>query len=366
MSRLSLRSQAEGTESLRVGIIGCGRISRMHVRGYRRVEGVTVVAGADLVSSILENFAMEFGIARLYQDYHEMLATERPDIVSICTWPPLHRQMVLDAVRSGVKIIICEKPIATNLRETDEILAACHQAGTLLVVNHYRRFVAPYRLARELIAAGDIGALEQVHVISIGDLLTDGTHSIDLVRFYNDDVPIAWVFGQVDTSQVVQRYGHWTESGSLVSIGFENGVRGLMELGAGAGNAAGSYQRVLITGSRGSIDIKGDFDRRLLIKRDGQHPEQIVPDAGEAAEDAFCTEVEVALDVSRAGGQHPLSGESARDNLEVLIAAFESARRHALMRLPISTQAFPLAEMVDPAAVLPEIELQRRAARLGA
>lgn len=73
----------------RVGVIGCGRISRFHVHGYQAVHQVSVVAGAEPEPSIRAGFGEEFGLSALYADYHEMLAKEQLDIVSICTWPPL-------------------------------------------------------------------------------------------------------------------------------------------------------------------------------------------------------------------------------------------------------------------------------------
>lgn len=356
--------QGDRGEALRVGIIGCGRISRFHVRGYLDVDDVMILAAAEPVAEIRDEFGREFGVENLYDDYRRMLESERPDIVSICTWPPLHHAMVLDSVKAGVKIIFCEKPIATSLEEADDMLAACESAGVLLVVNHFRRFAPPYRTAYELLTSGAIGTLERIEIVSLGDLLTDGTHSIDLIRFLNNDDPVTRVFAQVDTSEVVYRYGHLAEAGSLVSVDFENGVRGLMELGSVSTGTA--YQRILITGSAGSIDVKGDSDHRLILRCDGQEAQEIPADPAETGSPAFAAEVRVALDALAGQGSHPLSGRSARANLEVLIAAYDSSRRHAPVVLPIATRNFPLAQMVNEADVLPEVEIQRRAARLGA
>lgn len=349
-----------------MGIVGCGRISRVHVAGYGRIAGATVVAAADPVSEMRDQFGRDFGVRALYEDYREMVAAERLDAISICTWPPFHHQMVLDAASAGVRVIFCEKPIALNLREADEMLRACEREGVLLVVNHFRRFAPIPRLAKEIIDRGDIGALERIHAISMGDLLTDGTHTVDLLRFYNDDNPVVTVFGQVDTGQVVERYGHWTEAGALVSLGFDNGVRGLIELGSAADDPGHPYQRVILIGSAGSVDVLGDGDQRVVIRRDGQEREEVVVAETASGELAFADEVEKALEVLEHGGSHPLGGASARSNLEILIAVYDSARTHKAVRLPVTTQGFPLEEMVDPAQVLPEIEAQRRAARLGA
>ena len=65
---------------------------------------------------------------------------ESLDIVSICTWPPLHCEMVVAAAESGVKAILCEKPMALNLKEADQMLDSCEKSGTKLVVGHQHRF----------------------------------------------------------------------------------------------------------------------------------------------------------------------------------------------------------------------------------
>lgn len=120
----------------RVGIIGCGRIARFHVQGYQQVPQVKVVTGAEPEPTIREGFGHEFGLSALYADYREMLDKERPEIVSICTWPPLHAEMTIAAAEAGVKAIICEKPMAISLGEADAMSVACERAGTVLLVSH--------------------------------------------------------------------------------------------------------------------------------------------------------------------------------------------------------------------------------------
>lgn len=347
----------------RVGIIGCGRISRFHANGYRQVSGVAVVAGAEPVATIRESFGQEFGVTALYADYHEMLAQEPLDLVSVCTWPPLHEEMVVAAAGAGVKGIICEKPMAVNLREADAMLAACERSGTRLVVNHQRRYNPTYRIARDLVAAGEIGELIQVHGICMGDLLTDGTHNIDLMRFYAGDSPIKWIFAQIDASEIKYRYGHLTERGSLVNFEFTSGVRGLMELGSAAPRA---YQKAYLHGSKGRIEVGGDGDKRVTITRTGQTEPQIITPDEENPYLPFQLEVKALLQSIEQGSDHPLSGRQARTNLEVLIAAFESARLHRIIELPISITGHPLEQMAEHLAIVPEIEGERRKTRLGA
>ena len=79
----------------RVAFIGYGGVSRSHVRGYLSCERTEVVAGVDLRPSQLEKWGAEFGVTALYTDLGEMLEKEKPDIVSICTYPNSHCKLIV-------------------------------------------------------------------------------------------------------------------------------------------------------------------------------------------------------------------------------------------------------------------------------
>src|SRR6266540_1030899 len=122
----------------RVAILATGRIARAHARGYQMVPRTEVVAAADVNPEALAGFGDEFGVPaeHRYADYRDLLAREQPDIVSVCSHPPLHAPMVLAAARHRPRAILCEKPIALTLPEADAMIAACRAVGTLLVVGH--------------------------------------------------------------------------------------------------------------------------------------------------------------------------------------------------------------------------------------
>ena len=124
----------------RVGIIGCGGIGRDHARAYTTIPGVEIVAGAEINAENATRFTEQFGTVRIHEDYREMLAREELDLVSVCTWPPTHCDATVAAAESGVRGIMCEKPMATNLGEADRMLGACDAHGTRLAVGHQHRF----------------------------------------------------------------------------------------------------------------------------------------------------------------------------------------------------------------------------------
>jgi predicted dehydrogenase len=110
----------------RVGIIGTGKpwrsagatgfgMAHMHARGYRAAPDAHLVALEDLNLDHARAFQEQHGGDAVYQNYREMLARERLDIVSICTWPHLHAEMVIACAEAGVRAVHCEKPMAPSL-----------------------------------------------------------------------------------------------------------------------------------------------------------------------------------------------------------------------------------------------------------
>jgi len=316
-------------EEWRAGIIGCGGISRAHANGYRAIPGVHIVAAADINEGQLKKFSEEYGVENLYADYCEMLEAGSLDMVSICTWPPLHCEMTVKAAEYGVKGILCEKPMALNLTEADRMIEACDKAHAVLVIGHQRRFEAQYVKAKEIISSGEIGELIMIRNICRGDLLTDGTHNIDLIRFYADDQPIEWVIGQIDARQKRTRYGHDVEDSATGYMLFKNGVRAFMETGL---ITPATYQQAYIDGTEGRIDVNVADQATVRVKGKGD-AEWRTPEL--KRENPFKLEIEAMMESIESGKEHILSGRQGRADLEVLMAIFESSRRREVVNLPL-------------------------------
>ena len=110
------------SEKYRAGIIGCGSIANAHARGYLGVEEIEMVAIADPVEEAVNQFGAHYNIENRYRDAREMLDTEDLDIVSVATWHKLHAPMTIAACARKPKAILCEKPMATNLGDCDEMM----------------------------------------------------------------------------------------------------------------------------------------------------------------------------------------------------------------------------------------------------
>lgn len=351
----------------RAAIIACGRIAEgAHLPAYRRISAIEVVAGADISAEVRQKWIGELGVPRMYADAAEMLERERPDIVSICTWPPLRPSMVELACAAGVKGIVAEKPMAVDLAGCDRMLTAVEQSGVVLIVGTMRRFHARYQQARALIDAGAIGDVVQVSVPGGGDLLTGGSHSVDLMRFLVHDAPAEWVIGQVDTRDLGRknaplgmqqweethtRYGHHVESGVLGLVQFQGGARGLLEGGIMMRYGHGGWPSI-VYGTEGWIEVGPDrpaAGQPWLRARVKGQADWLYPDV--MPNNPFQAEIEALLEVLEHGGTHPLDGHSARAGQEILMAVYESARRRARIDLPLEVTESPFEAMVAAGVV---------------
>lgn len=141
---------------MRVGIIGCGRISRAHITHILRLEGVEIVGTCDIVEERAQEIARRFGIRQAYRDVSSILEESRPDVVHVLTPPHSHKDVSIQAMEAGCHVLV-EKPMAMNAKEADEMIAASRRHGVTLGVCHTYLFDPAVMQARDLIAQGAIG-----------------------------------------------------------------------------------------------------------------------------------------------------------------------------------------------------------------
>ncbi len=331
--------QSETKEHYRVGIIGCGGISTAHANAYKAIESTEIVAAAEPAPERRAKFDETYNVVSLYENYREMLANEKLDIVSICTWPPLHCEMTVAAAESGVKAILCEKPMALNLGEANRMVEACEKAGTKLVIGHQHRFDPQATQAAELIKGNAIGHLQWVFgYCNSRDLLSNGTHVVDLMRYFVDDSPIKWVMGQIDRPTDKVDFGHHVEHNAIGHWQFENGVHGLIA----QGDLAPSGYAFQLCGTAGLISVNAPEGYKLqVITKNGEL------DCAIETVNSHQAEIEALIAWLEGGPPHRARGENGRATLEVLMAIMESSRLHRAIYLPLETLESPLELMIQ-------------------
>lgn len=210
-----------------------------HASAMAPIAAIDVVGACDIFEAARTRFTENWGGrwpgAKTYGDYREMLAELKPEIVSVVTPDHLHKDVVFAAIEHGAKGIFCDKPLSVSLKEADEMVAACKEAGVVMAVNYGRRWYPQYAEARRIVRAGELGPLSQIVAISGGPramLWRNHTHMIDLMNFLADAAP-DWVWAELEAG--FEDYGTAykgdggsdpaTEPGANFYIAYRNGVR---------------------------------------------------------------------------------------------------------------------------------------------
>ena len=323
----------------RVGIIGCGGISQSHATAWGQISSVEMVAAADVIKENLEARADQFKIPARYTDPVEMLRKENLDLVSICTTNAAHVTMTVAAAEAGVKGILCEKPMAPDLKQADAMIAACDKSGAKLAIAHQRRFMPDWVLARKMITEGAIGVPVLFQWRTAGGLLNNGSHAVDTMRFFLGDARVLWVLGQIGRKTDRYERGLRIEDLTSFTFCFENGTRGVVEVDLPLPELNGDNP--LFIGTEGMISIGKQGFRILDSKEQGWRKVPFEP------ANAHVGQANELLAWIESGPEHRNSGRRSRKTIEVLMAVYESARRREPVMLPIESGPCPLEAMID-------------------
>jgi UDP-N-acetyl-2-amino-2-deoxyglucuronate dehydrogenase len=356
----------------KVAIIACGQIARAHANGWQRVPNTKIWCIADTNADAITEFGNHYGVPaeRRYTDFREMLDKERPDFVSVCSWHVQHAEMTIAACSRKPMAVICDKPMATSLGEADEMMIAARRERVKLAIGHQRRFHAVWAECARLIKAGTIGTPMRASVNAGTGLLNNATHSIDLMRFVTGDPKAEWVMGNVQRLSDRLERSIPCEELALGAVGFDNGMVGTILSGMPFKERQPWLQ---VFGSDGTIEMslrQGDPTKRTLRDDGAMRVSENNPSAHYNDEESAGRYF-----ISTSGGwkpvdvpwQDPFEGEmrelvewvegkvpdhrgsaaQARQTVEIMMAIYESARCHELVKLPLETRSNPLQLMVE-------------------
>lgn len=349
--------------TLRVGIVGCGRIAGNHARAFGAVPGVEVVGCMDTDPQRARAFAAEHDLAVAAGDFETLVAAGL-DAVTVCTPHPTHESVVLAAAAAGLHVL-CEKPLAVTTAAADRMIAATDAAGVRFGVLFQRRFFPAARRIRAAIDDGTFGTptLGEASVLlhrpadyytadawrgswesdGGGVLMTQAIHQIDLL--------VHFLGRPVEVSGFIRTHTHGehieTEDSASAVVAFESGATATITATTGAAHNLGN--RVTVMGATGAIGSMVEFpEGQEAINEIWTVPGEVAfPPAFDALTDAnldigainaglidFHTLHVQDFALAVLEGRDPaVSGRDARASLAIVEAIYTSSRTGTVVRL---------------------------------
>jgi len=280
--------------SIRTLVIGASFAKAAYLPALKTIDDVEVVAVASARLESARSAADAFGIPHAYDDWQTMLENHEADLVCIATPTIYHAPMTLDALDRGAHVL-CEKPMAMNAAEARAMLDRAESLQRVHMIGHELRFNPNRRKIRDLIAAGELGQIRHVNVWNIssswgsassrpkddwwslasmggGRLGANGSHQIDLLRFWLGDVAAVngWVATLVPDCTDRETGEPWTATADdtvAFSAEMQNGAFASVFMSGVARHTMDNH--VQIFGSEGTL-LLSNSDERLQFARAGE------------------------------------------------------------------------------------------------
>jgi UDP-N-acetyl-2-amino-2-deoxyglucuronate dehydrogenase len=255
--------------SFRVGLIGCGRISKNHFDAIGRVDGLGLSAVCDTIVDRAERAGAEHGVP-FFRSLDEMLRADVCDVVTVCTPSGMHSAHGIAVARAG-KHVVTEKPMAISLAQADDLVRACDDAGVHLFVVKQNRLNPPIQLLKRAVEKGRFGRIYMANVtvrwqrpqeyydaepwrgtweFDGGAIMNQASHYVDLLQ---------WLVGPVESvlaKTATQARRIEAEDSGIGILKFRSGALGVIEVNVLTypKNLEGS---ITILGETGSVKIGG-------------------------------------------------------------------------------------------------------------
>lgn len=336
---------------LRIGVVGCGRISGVYRAALKQLaDEVQVVWDVDKVLARAQQFAADFPGCRASDSLEDMLA-DPPQAVHILTPHHLHKAQAIACLRAGSHVLT-EKPVALSLSDAREMAEEARRCGRWLSVVSQNRYIPGIQHAKELIQAGKLGALRGAwsqltwwrppsyyecdwkgswETEGGGVVIDQAIHSIDLVRWLMDS-PVHAVQGHI-ARRILTRIE--VEDEADAAIEFESGA--VYAFFACNYYTRNSPIRVEIDGEKGSVLLEGET---VTVSLQGQEPYRIAPSCDPHTGENYwgnnhLAQIREFYRCIRENRQPPVTPEDATATLEVVLALYRSAKAGTRQDLPL-------------------------------
>ncbi len=331
------------TTQLNLGLIGAGRIGRLHAENLAyRIPTARLLAVSDIILPAAEKAAADFGLPAAYEDHRRILDDPNIQAVIICSSTDTHAQMIEEAAAAG-KHIFCEKPIHLNIDRIEQALQAVDAAGVKLQIGFNRRFDPNFRRARDVVASGQIGEPHLVRItsrdpeppplayikVSGGIFLDQTIHDFDMARFLiGDEVEEIYATGGVMVDPAIGEAGDIDTT--LITLRYQSGVLGSIDNSRKA--VYGYDQRVEVFGSEGMVIVgNAKPDTAMIADRSGEHSALPLFFFVERYTESYLNELNEFIDCVLNDRTPPVSG---RDGLIPVVMGY-AAKKSYLEHRPV-------------------------------
>jgi myo-inositol 2-dehydrogenase / D-chiro-inositol 1-dehydrogenase len=323
-------------KKIKVGIIGAGRIGKLHTENLvKNFVNVEVNAIADVFADQVKDWAASLGVKNVYADYKEILNDPEIDAVLICSSTNTHSIITVEAAEAG-KHIFCEKPVDLNVEKINAALEAVKKAGVKFQVGFNRRFDHNFKKVKELVNEGKVG---DVHIVKVtsrdpqppsldyvkvsGGIFLDMTiHDFDMVRYLTgSDVEEVFTNAAVLVDPAIGEAGDVDTV--IISLKFKSGAIGVIDNSRRA--AYGYDQRVEIFGSKGGVTVSNDTDSSAILSTvDGVFADKPKYFFLERYKDSFVSEMKGFFDAIQNDTETPVTGVDGLEPVLIGLAARKS------------------------------------------
>ncbi len=262
---------------VKVGIIGAGRIGKVHAESIAyHIPNAEVVSVTDpYMNDESEAFMKELGVKKIGKDYKDIINDPEIDAVIICSPTNTHSDYSMEAAKAG-KHIFCEKPVDMDVDRIKETIKVVEEAGVKFQVGFNRRFDHNFMGLKEHVKKGTVGDVHIVRVTSrdpapppaeyvaaSGGLFMDMTiHDFDMVRYLSgSEVTEVSAYGAVLVDPEIGKAGDIDTA--VINLRFENGALGIIENSREA--KYGYDQRAEVFGSKGAVKSSNDTKSTAVV-----------------------------------------------------------------------------------------------------
>jgi myo-inositol 2-dehydrogenase/D-chiro-inositol 1-dehydrogenase len=333
------------TKTLKFGVIGVGRIGKIHIENIaHRLSGTQVITVADVFEDELKSVARKYGISRAVKDHQEVIENPEVDAVVICSPTDTHSQIIQQSAESG-KHVFCEKPVDLSPNKIIESIMVVEKSGVKFQVGFNRRFDPNFYKIYQTVKNGKIGKPQVLKITSrdsappplaylkvSGGMFLDMTiHDFDMARYLMDSEVIeVYTVGKVLVDPVFNQAEDVDTA--ITTLNFESGAIGTIDNSRQA--VYGYDQRVEVFGSEGMVAINNKTpDTHIYFNKEGAQSALPLNFFMERYTESYLREMEAFIECIRKDQPPGVSGKDGLLSVIIGMAAKQSCQENRPVKL---------------------------------